>query len=72
MTLLQIILLIALGLLIGAAAAFLFSWKHTEKNAPKFDVLGTVSRYCECCKCRRIKRAVQQRMCIQDSRDGGR
>ena len=42
MTLLQIILLIALGLLVGAAAFFLFSWKHTEKNAPKFDALGTV------------------------------
>lgn len=42
MTLLQIILLIALGLLVGAAAVFLFSWKYTEKNAPKFDALGTV------------------------------
>ena len=41
MTLLQIILLIALGLLVGAAAVFLFS-KHTEKNAPKFNALGTV------------------------------
>ena len=42
MTLLQIILLVAFGLLVGAAAVFLFSWKHTEKNAPKFNALGTV------------------------------
>lgn len=42
MTPLQIILLIVLGLLVGAIAFFLFSWRYTEKHAPRFTALGTV------------------------------
>lgn len=42
MTLMQIVLwtlLLAATVLVGW---FIFSWHHTNKNAPKFDVLGTV------------------------------
>lgn len=42
MTPLQIILLAVCGLLVGAAAFFLLSWRASEKQTPKFDVLGTV------------------------------
>lgn len=42
MSLLQIILLVVCGLLAGAAAFFLLSWRYSEKHAPKFTALGTV------------------------------
>lgn len=42
MTPLQIILLILLTLLIIAAAYLFFSWRYTERTAPKFTALGTV------------------------------
>ena len=42
MTPLQIIVLVVCGLLAGAAAFFLLSWRYSEKHAPKITALGTV------------------------------
>lgn len=42
MTTLKIILLGLLGLVIGAAVLFGLLWYMTERNASKFDALGTV------------------------------
>ena len=39
---LQIIVFVVCGLLVGAAAFFLLSWRYTEKHAPKVTALGTV------------------------------
>lgn len=42
MTPLQIVLLVLLSLLAGAAALFALSWYMTEKRVPKFTALGIV------------------------------
>ena len=42
MTPLQIVALVAGGVLVGAAAFFLLGWYNTEKRTAKFDALGTV------------------------------
>ena len=39
---LQIVLLVLLSLLAGAAALFALSWYMNEKRVPKFSALGTV------------------------------
>lgn len=60
----QIIVLVVCGLLVGAAAFFLLSWRYTERHAPKITALGTVVGWQD------VKLPMMGRAVIQYSKKG--
>lgn len=64
MTPIQIIVLVVCGLLAGAAAFFLLSWRYSEKHAPKITALGTVVGWQD------VKLPMMGRAVIQYSKKG--